>query len=465
ASYTGQKLQAKFSYYGSLFRNSNNALSWQNPFTGLPGAPATGQLALAPDNQFHQLLASAGYQITDRTRFTGDIAYGRMSQNEAFLASTTNVALGAPALPRASLDGQVNTLNGSLKLNSSVTSDLRFNAAYSHNERDNHTPRATYSGVSTDMFLATARINMPYSFKQDKVNLSADYRLTGATRTSFGLDHDSIKRTFQEAETTRENTVWGKIASRAAENVDLSLKLSRAERRNSGYNAAVVPVVPMENPLLRKYHLANRTREGIALRADIAATETVNIGLGVSNARDDYSDSVIGLTSGSNFGVNGDISLAVSEDTTLHFFANREVIRSKQIGSQIFSTPDWTGENTDTVDFYGVGLRHALIKNKLDIGADVGQTRTRSEINVLTGAGNPGFPNMTSTLESFKLYATYKLKDNMSLNASFWHDRFDSRNWMFDNVAPGTIPNVLTLGELPPRYSINFVRVSVRYRF
>jgi MtrB/PioB family decaheme-associated outer membrane protein len=465
ASYTGQKLQAKFSYYGSLFRNGNSSLTFQNPFTGLPGSPTAGQLALAPDNQFHQVLASVGYQLTDRTRATGDIAYGRMTQNEAFLAPTLNTALGAPALPRSSLDGQANTLNANLKLNSSVTSDLRLNALYSHNERDNRTPQATYSGVSTDMFLATARTNLPYSFKQDKINLSADYRITGATRTSVGLDHDSNKRTFQEAETTRENTVWGKVASRAMENLDLSVKVARAERRNSGYNAAVVPVVPPENPLLRKYHLANRSRESIALRADIAATDNVNIGLGASNARDVYSDSTIGLTSGSDFAVNGDISVAVSEDTSLHFFANREVIRSKQAGSQVFSTPDWTGDNTDTVDFYGVGLRHVAIKNKLDIGADYGQTRTRSEINVNTGAGAAGFPNITSTLESFRLYATYKLKDNMSLNASFWHDRFDSRNWMFDNVAPGTIPNVLTLGELPPRYSINFVRLSVRYRF
>jgi hypothetical protein len=53
----------------------------------------------------------------------------------------------------------------------------------------------------------------------------------------------------------------------------------------------------------------------------------------------------------------------------------------------------------------------------------------------------------------------------VSVNASFWHDRFDSRNWMLENVTPGTIPNVLTFGELPPRYSVNFVRVSLRYKF
>ena len=47
-----------------MFRNGDDSLTWQNPFTaGVVGA-ASGQLALAPDNQFHQLLASAGYAIS-----------------------------------------------------------------------------------------------------------------------------------------------------------------------------------------------------------------------------------------------------------------------------------------------------------------------------------------------------------------------------------------------------------------
>jgi len=39
-----------------------------------------GQLALAPDSQFHQIAASAGYQFTDKTRGSADIAWGRMTR-------------------------------------------------------------------------------------------------------------------------------------------------------------------------------------------------------------------------------------------------------------------------------------------------------------------------------------------------------------------------------------------------
>lgn len=466
ASYTGERLQLKLGYYGSLFRNGNSALTWQNPYTGIPGNPAAGQLALAPDNQFHQLLASAGYQVSDRTRATADVSVGRMTQNDSFLAPTVNAAIASPALPRASLDGEATTLNANVRLISSLTDTVRVHAAYSHNERDNKTPQSAYNWVSTDMFLAGARVNLPYSFKQDKVSVSADYRATAALRASIGLDHDANKRTFQEVDTTRENTLWGKLGSRVLDNVDLTLKLAHAERRHGGtYTPITFGGVPLENPLLRKYHLANRTRDTIALRADIAPADSVNVGLGVSNSRDDYSASAIGLTKGTSLAVNGDISVAFTEDTSVHFFASREEMRSRQTNSQTFSAPDWIGNNKDTVDFYGVGIRHAAIKNKLDIGADIGQMRTSSEVSVNVGAGNPNFPDMSSTRDTLKVYATYKVKDNVSLNATWWHERFGSRNWLLDDVQPGTIPNVLAFGELAPRYNVNFLSFTVRYKF
>ncbi|MDO8598124.1 MAG: MtrB/PioB family decaheme-associated outer membrane protein, partial [Sulfuricaulis sp.] len=165
ASYTGRRLQAKLAYYGSRFSNSNDALMWQNPFTvpATPGAVA-GQLALAPDNQFHQFVASAGYQFSDRTRGSADIAWGRMIQNQNFLASTLNGGLAVPALPGSSLDGRAATLDANLKLTSAVTQQLRLNAIYTHSDRDNQTPQASYPSVSTDMFLGTPRTNLPYSF-------------------------------------------------------------------------------------------------------------------------------------------------------------------------------------------------------------------------------------------------------------------------------------------------------------
>lgn len=463
ASYTGGKLQAKLAYYGSTFRNNNDALSWQNPFTAIAGATA-GQRALPPDNQFHQVIASAGYQFTSKTRGSADIAWGRMTQNDGFLASTTNPGLAVPALPASSANARAETLNANIKLTSAITDKLRLSASYAHDNRDNQTPQAAFPSVSTDMFLGAARTNMPFSFTQDKLKLGADYRIAAGTKVAVGLDYDSRKRTFQEVDKTTEDTVWGKVNSKVRDDVDLTVKLAHGERSASGYKAVPLIALP-ENPLLRKFYLANRTRDTAGVRADIAATEKINIGLGIDSSKDDYSDSSIGLTSGSELGVNGDLSVALTDTTSLHAFAVRQEIKSKQFGSQAFSGPDWSGENKDTIKTVGIGVKHVAIKDKLDIGADFMVTRTSSAIGVSTGASDPAFPNITSSMDSLKLYANYRLKDNLSLLASYWTERYESKNWMLDGVTPGSIPNILAFGEQSPHYHVNVIRLAARYRF
>ena len=138
---------------------------------------------------------------------------------------------------------------------------------------------------------------------------------------------------------------------------------------------------------------------------------------------------------------------------------------SNQRGSQTFSTPDWSGENRDAINTVGIGVKHAAIKDKLDLGADYTVSRSRSDISVNTGASNPAFPNLSTSLDSLKLYANYRLKDNWSLLAGYWYERYDTKNWMLEGVTPGTIANVLTLGEQPPRYHVNVIRLAARYRF
>jgi len=464
ASYTGARWQAKFAYYLSSFRNSDASLTWQNPFVPVfPGAIA-GQLALPPDNQFHQISASLGYQFTDRTRATADIALGSMVQDEAFLAPTLNNTLAVPGLARASLDGRVATLDASLKLNSVITDRLRLNAVYSHNDRDNRTPQAAYAWVTTDMFLAAPRTNLPYSFTQDKLKLSADYKASARIKGSVGFDHDSHKRTFQEVDSTSENTVSGKITARALDNVDMTFKLSRGDRSNSGYQV-VTAITPPENPLLRKYNLADRTRNSAELRADVAATDSINIGLQVDASEDDYASSTIGLTSGRELNLSGDVSVMLSDETSLHFVANRQEIKSRQAGSQAFSTADWWGENKDTINIFGIGVKHAVIKGRLDVGADFTVTRSQAAISVNGGAADPAFPDLSTSRDSLKIYADYRMKNNMSLHAGYWYERYDSENWMLSGVAPGTIPIVLTFGEPVPRYRVQVIAVSVRYKF
>ncbi len=464
ASYAGSRWQMKFGYYGSLFRNGNPSLSWANPFTPLIAGADAGSLGLPPDSDFHQLSAAVGYRYSAKTRLNADVAIGRMTQNQAYQGQTTNASLALDSLPATSLNGRVATVDASLRLNTQVSDDLRVNAAYTHNDRDNQTASLLYPSLITDMFNGVPRSNMPFSFTKDKFKLRADYRINDETGAAAGYDHDSTKRTYQETDQTRDETVWGRLSSRAIEDVELSVKAAHGERRNNGYQALAL-VIPPENPLMRKYNLANRQRDTIGLRADMALSDELHVGLGLDAARDDYQDSTIGLTDGRELTLSGDASWAMSDETKFTFFVNRQQIRSTQAGSSAFSTPDWYANNRDTVDFIGVGVKHVVIEDKFNIGADLSLSRSKGDVAVFTGVGAPPFPTLTSSVDSLRFYAVYRLRDNITLRGDYGYERYHSKNWMLDGVLPATIENVLTLGETAPDYRVHLLRLSLRYSF
>jgi MtrB/PioB family decaheme-associated outer membrane protein len=469
ATYSTQRLQATLSYQFSSFRNDNAGLTWSNPFLPVVAGATTGQLALAPDNQFQQLRGTAGYDITPTMRLTGELAYGRMTQNDAFLAPTENTILAptVPPLPAQSLDGKVDTFNAAIKLTATPLQGLRVTGSYDRDSRDNKTPVRTYPTITTDMIAgATSRDNTPFSFTLDRFKLVGDYGggLPGNARITGGAQYDMRERTYQEVVTTREMTLWGKIAAQPTEKLSTWLKLEHSWRDNSVYGTSVWFGYP-ENPLLRKFYLADRLHNGIEGRLDYALSEKISLGLSADYADDDYNHSTVGLVSSRSANVAIELSSAFTERTHGRAYFQAQLVRSQQNGSEAFAGPDWSGRMNDKFDVLGLGVKHIAIPNKLDIGADLTVTRSRSDISVDNALMAAPFPTAKTSMESFKLYGTYSLKDNLSITGSYQYEHYDGQDWRLDGIAPATVPGLLALGVQPPNYSLSVFRVALRYRF
>jgi len=465
AAYTDTRLHASLAYHASSFRNHDDALTWQNPFTSpVPGATA-GQLALPPDNQFHQVRANAGYQVSPKVRASAELAFGRMLQDQPFLAATLNPFLAVPALPAASLQGRADTLDASVRVSVAATETLRLAASATRNERDNRTPSLAFPTVSTDMFLGAAtRASLPYSFTRDRVRLGADWRGPKTLLLAGGVDHDTVERTLQEAGRTRETTVWTRATARPIDTLTVALKLAHAQREVSSY-VPVAAIQPPENPLLRKFNMADRRRQTVGLRADTTLGEKVGLGVTLDVSADNYRHSPVGLTDARSAGFGADLSMPVSAQTQLRAYLNSEHVRSTQRGSQGFAQPDWTGRVRDTFDVVGVGVTHSALKGKLELTGDATVSRSRSRDIVRTGATPSAFPRQTTELDGLKLTATWHYKANLSLLGGWAWERYVAEDWRLDGVAPGTVANLLAFGEQPATYHVNVVRVGVRYRF
>ena len=462
-SYATRLWQFRLAYYGSFFSNHDPSLTWQNAYNPIVAGAVSGQLALPPSNLFHQLLLSSGYQLSRRTRINGDIAIGRMEQDEDLLAATTNPGL-AVALPRASANARIDTLTASLKLNSALSNKLRLKAAYRYNDRDNKTPSEQFNWVTTDAFAAYARRNLPYSFTDQKLNLGGDYRFNKRVRLGAGYDYAKKDRTHQEVDQTAEGTLWGKVSVRSDSNIDLSVRAAHAERNASGYHP-VNETDPPQNPLLRKYNMADRSRDSGSMQAGFNSFEKISLQLSVDMSHDRYSESVLGLTASRDISYNADAWVVLSSMTSLHAFAGREQIKSEQAGSQSFSVADWFARNDDTIDNLGFGMKYQLIRHKLNIGADYVLSHSVGKISIETGAAGADFPDLKSDLITVKLYADYRLERNLTLYAVYWYENYHASDWTRDGVDPATISNVIGFGLDSPDYDVRAVMLSLRYRF
>jgi hypothetical protein len=211
----------------------------------------------------------------------------------------------------------------------------------------------------------------------------------------------------------------------AGEKLGLAFKLAKASRDHSTYGTATW-FGAAENPLLRKYNLAKRDRDTAGVRADVAATDTISLGLAVDYNNDAYGESIVGLKNARSVNIGADLSAALTEKTQLTAFWQSERSRSLQAGSQFGPTADWRALGDDRFNVLGLGITHSMLADKLKLGADLTLSRAKSDLSVDTSYAQPQFPQASTSQDSFKVYANYKLGESLWLNGSLWHERYSA---------------------------------------
>ena len=462
AAYHAPKFQARIAYYASIFRNDDAALTWDNPYLPLNAGAERGRLALAPDNQFHQLTLTGAYQVAANTQFTGNLSLGRMTQDEAFLPYTINASLATQALPRRSLDGQVDTVNADLKFSSRLTDDLRIVGSVAYQERNNQTPSATYQAITTDVGFAIPRSNLPYSFTRSAARIEGTYDLAPGARLQAGCSTETFHRDLQEVRSSRERGCWGKAALSTSEYFDFSLQWKHLERAVSDYLANRQDLPP-QNPLMRLFNMADRVREEGRVRIDITPGERFSFGLDAGGTWDDYYLTQIGLRDGRSWSAAADCTWSLAKRLTATCYASHEQVRARLVNAELLSTTlQWTGENTDTTETAGAGLTFEA-SEKLRMGLDYTYVRSVGEIRISDAV--VGFPDLETKLDSAQLYIDFSPRAKLALRLSYRHEKFRSDDWALDGVLPDTIVNVLGFGELSPVYDVDWVALTGRYQF
>ena len=458
AQYRHKKFNGRVAFIHSSFKNEIDAFRWDNAYDSPVGA-TQGQAGTAPDNTKQQLLFTGNYLGIDDVQLTGLFSFAQMTQDEAFLPYTSGT-LVTPALPTSSLDGKVLVFNTNLAAYWQYSAKQQWHFIYEHHEQDNSTERNTYTYVTADNTLtSTPRANFPYSFRQQTLKVNTNYEVNKQIKLSGGGKLSLINRDYQSVERTEESSLWAKLKYRIDNDLQFSVKGEYSDRNIDNYNVVSEVTLP-DNPLMRKYNMADRNGQKLEFNLAYSATDNLFLNFSSDLAQYDYDASEIGLTESDEFSIGLDVQYTVDEDLSFNAFMQNTNAQSKQAGSQTFSNADWFARNDDDVLTIGLGSKYQIIEDKLSMGLDYVHAESSSAINI--SVGEP-FPDLTTQRDTLTLYGDYIIDEKLTVKASYQYENYDEDNWYIDNVAPDTLSNVLTLGETAPNYNIGVIWISLLY--
>ncbi len=414
--YTGEKGFGQFAYYGSLFHNDINGVSFQNPFAA--GQPNFGRMSSAPDNQFHQFSLTGGYNFSSDTKLVANGSYARNWQTQSFLPYNTSID-GGGVLPTSNLNGDVETKTVNLKLTHKVNSDLNLASSYKFDERDNNTPINLYNFTDVDNPVGTAgsinnfRSNTPYSKRINQGNLDANYSFAKGHWLKAGYEIQNIDRwcngtwiSCADTGTTLENT--GKIDYRGSflDKFNSKLGYAYSHRTADNYNQdngawasypatagnmalynlitqsglpawgafspyanAPTALFPNNNAAttgnlannsmdmngLGRFNTSSRDRQKVHSYLDYQVNNKLSLGVGGDFRYDEYPDSSSGLQSSRNWGTNFDTNYNFDEDTSVQVFYSYQDILSKTAGMSYGNN-----SNSSTASIGGVATAATL---------------------------------------------------------------------------------------------------------
>jgi MtrB/PioB family decaheme-associated outer membrane protein len=503
--YADETRQFEIGYELSKLDDGKDFLTWQNPYSAISGwDPAAGyptgfgRKGLEPDNVFHQIHASGGYDLPWwRTRVAAHASFAWYRQDDDLLPYTVNPALLVHTpVPEDDANGAIDATTAGVRLTSRPLDDLRLLASYRLDDRDNDTDRKTFIYVPGDSLdqdtldSDRARLNLPNSYRLQEGRFEAIYEVFERSEVSASYAHRRETRSWTETDHLDDDILTLGLRSRALSWADFRVEGSYDWRDADDYyyqaplvwgfspeHVAQVPVDErFENlPGLRKFNYTDRERAEVDGRLTVVPVDGVSLGFSGGWARDDYGDSELGLRERDLWTWSVDGSWSPSDWITAYAWYTHERYESEVRGRE-WTGPvdafdprfDWESQDFDDVDSAGVGAEWSGLGDRARLRADYAFSWAKERISTDTGPALPparAFPDARNYLHEVSFQAEYRIVDGLSARFGYLFEYLDANDWAYDDVGPATVPQVLSLGQDPPDYAAHLFAFSFAYEF
>ena len=454
---------------------------------------AFGRITTPPDNQALTLSAGAIYKLPYQSRVSADVSLGRWKQDDRFIPYTTNSAITTPVnatdinvLPARSLDGKVNTTGATLQLTSAPVTHLNLSGRWRYYDFDNRTPRITFPGyVRFDaVWEAIGRINVPYSYRNDRTDLVANYSLEKASLEA-GFRSETRHHTFREVERDREN-VWrlgGDV--RPLRWAMFRASFEFGNRSINGYDpeeaedaSFTTPQAPSQPPALRRYDINARHVSRVVSTLQLTPLDgNVTVDFNYVHNLDKYKEAQFGLQRWKNDVFTAEADYAPSSRWSANVFWSNEFLGGLQVDEQnsngvlsLDPRNDWIANNTDRVSSLGAGFTFGIVPEKIDFRLLARYQRANGNAALSTVVANSNLhpqsiPNFDDTkLRSLSAELAYRVIANADIAVGAWFEKYnlnDAESSNLPNYVPGSF--FLAPNDLDYRGNVAYVRASYHW--
>lgn len=499
-SHAGRKLRLSAGYYGSFYNNSLGALTPGVP-TSLNNAQGVLQplnvglqailsqpLALAPDNQAHQLDLTGTYLFTPTTRLTFKLGMGRASQDQGFASTGFTGPLGT-----TSLNGRVDTSLAQVGVSSRPTKKLSLLADYRFDDRDDKTPLALYNVIGaagTGTYITYTNRNRDYTKSRGKVQ--ASYQFDADYRGTLGLDYEAIDRgTFTPSaaapgisalrQKTEELGWRAELRRRMTETFSGGISFVSSQRdgsgwlRPAGWGAGVVPYGDPGSYITSTATfmptLADRERDKLRMHAVWQPNDALTLQFSADYGRDSFSaPSAQGLqrTDMRLFNVDWDYALSVRWSLNGYLSRSNQTLDQARPSGYIMAF-----DNDSTAIGIGVVGRPT---GQLQVGGTLSYFNDRNVYaqtlepaaglaNVALLQATGGLPDIVFRTTELRLFGRYTLSKTSSVRLDLIHHRARFNDWTYGfEGTPFLFSDNTTVTQLQ-RQNVTFVGLTFTHNW
>ena len=426
--------QGRVSYHLSTFDNGN----------ALMQAPVVNTfISLPPSNMANYVTGEGALDLKAyKTRITGALTYGWLSQNDYVFDSTTSAATAIPRTFAGGFDGHAGL--GASTFTANIAGQTRpiapLTLRYSYNAYNFENNNSAADQILTRAFSGTTSVLLPleqYSYLRQGVNLGADYRVNNMLAFTTGFVWQGVDRTNGQGTTSSTSPQMG---LRLTPTDWLSLNTNYAYTSRLGSDFLVTQAQAAGAPLTYKSYSGNLNRNNFNFIAEVLPVNSVTTSFNFSIYNDNFLDSGFGIQSDRGWSTGADVSWRPHDRVALSLGYDHQQLQTKElvsqslgggaIGALVTGDAGPTLTTSDSYDTFSAKADFKLIPKKLTLTTRASYSIAHSNFNNQP-SGDIYRTNFTSSMANLNEYyadirtfLTYQVNEHWACRVGYIFEAF-----------------------------------------